>query len=502
MSDVVDWEARNNEYLAARLAWLRARLGMGLRREAPEPVVAGVGGRRPVEPDRRVDGGAEEAAARAVLDRFETGPHTPALVMLKDRFGLSRFEGDLLWLAVAMELDTSVAGLCALACGDPGRPYPTFALAFSIFDNPAWEALSPERPLRHWRLIDIHQPGAQPLTTSALRADERVVNYVKGLNYLDDRLAGLTVPIGEPDGGPWLSPSQDALAARLARALRRAAEGGRLPIVQLQGSDNSGKQALAKRVAGELGLHLYRVAADLLPTGVADLDLLARLWQRESALLPLALYVDAFETERPEHASSPAARLLNRLSGLAFVDTREGRLVVDRPLVIEDVVKPTGAEQEAAWQTVLDGRAGDNPAASEVGPVDPAALAEALWQACLMHTRPRLDALAHRIECRASWSDLVLADPELAMLRQIAAQVHGRRRVYDEWGFRARLTRGLGITALFAGESGTGKTFAAEVLAHELGLNLYRIACSMPPKMAARSSSSTRRTRCSASEAR
>ena len=102
-------------------------------------------------------------------------------------------------------------------------------------------------------------------------------------------------------------------------------------------------------------------------------------------------------------------------------------------------------------------------------------LADRLWEGCLVHTRPRLDLLAQRLKPVAQWDDLVLPDPELRFLRAIAAQVKHRARVYDEWGFRARMNRGLGISALFAGESGTGKTMAAEVLANELRLNLYRI---------------------------
>ena len=119
----------------------------------------------------------------------------PALVILGQRLGLSQFEQEILLLCAAMELDTRIAGLCARAQDDPDRPYPTFALALALFDDPAWDALSPERPLRYWRLIEINQPGATPLTTSALRADERIVNYLKGLNYLDDRLTPLLAPL-------------------------------------------------------------------------------------------------------------------------------------------------------------------------------------------------------------------------------------------------------------------------------------------------------------------
>jgi SpoVK/Ycf46/Vps4 family AAA+-type ATPase len=86
-----------------------------------------------------------------------------------------------------------------------------------------------------------------------------------------------------------------------------------------------------------------------------------------------------------------------------------------------------------------------------------------------------LDALAHRIEPKATFDDIVLPAEQTELLRQITAQVNQRGKVYGEWGFGRRLNRGLGISALFAGESGTGKTMAAEVIANALQLNLYRI---------------------------
>jgi SpoVK/Ycf46/Vps4 family AAA+-type ATPase len=98
-----------------------------------------------------------------------------------------------------------------------------------------------------------------------------------------------------------------------------------------------------------------------------------------------------------------------------------------------------------------------------------------LWHGALARTRPALDQLAQRIEPKASWDDLKLPGTEKSLLRQIADQVAQRSTVYDDWGFRERMNRGLSISALFAGESGTGKTMAAEVIASELGLSLYRI---------------------------
>src|SRR5207253_4073119 len=76
---------------------------------------------------------------------------------------------------------------------------------------------------------------------------------------------------------------------------------------------------------------------------------------------------------------------------------------------------------------------------------------------------------------RATWDDLVLPEPQRDLLRAIAAHVRHRARVHEEWGFAAQSARGLGIGALFVGGSGTGKTMAAEVLANELRLDLYRI---------------------------
>ena len=109
----------------------------------------------------------------------------------------------------------------------------------------------------------------------------------------------------------------------------------------------------------------------------------------------------------------------------------------------------------------------------EAGPAE--TLGPALWDACRAQARPRLDDLAQRLEPRAGWDDLVLPAAQLRVLREVAVHVRRRATVYERWGFGARGARGLGIAALFAGPSGTGKTLAAEVLAGDLRLDLYRI---------------------------
>ncbi|HET8631261.1 MAG TPA: hypothetical protein VFL91_27900, partial [Thermomicrobiales bacterium] len=280
MSDHDRWQEHNDAYLAAALAWLRLRL---LRRAGDEP------GHGPPATDEAV----REAAA-VMRDREAAGP-PPALALLGERFGLSRFEREVLLLCAALELDTRVAALCARAQDDPHRPYPTFALALALFDDPAWDVLSPERPLRRWQLLEITQPGAQPLTASPLRADERIVNYLKGLNYLDDRLAPLLAPLDDADPEPPLPPSQRAVAEAAVRAVEGADGRERLPVLQLLGTDAAGKRLIAARAAAALGLHLYRLPAEALPATPGELESFARLWQRECVLLPIALYLDAHD---------------------------------------------------------------------------------------------------------------------------------------------------------------------------------------------------------------
>ncbi|HEY4562537.1 MAG TPA: ATP-binding protein, partial [Thermoanaerobaculia bacterium] len=331
MTDAADWPQANDAFLSAALAWLRLRLERLAAWEqpasspvAPPPPAASPQTasfrerflrRSPAETaspvlalppaseavtEAQIADAAKAMAAAAAIDP------PPALVLLAQRFGLSSFERDLLLLCAAMELHTRIAPLCARAQDDPSRPYPTFALALTLFDDPAWDVLSPERPLRHWRFLEINQPGAQPLVTSALRADERIVNFIKDLLYLDDRLTPLMTPVEPPGGEADLPPSQAEVVRQIHQRLEAAEPGRRPPVFQLVGADAPSKRLVAWHAASALGLRLFRLPVELLPTQVADLETLARLTQRESALSPFALYLDAQEVERTAPAEGGA----------------------------------------------------------------------------------------------------------------------------------------------------------------------------------------------------
>jgi hypothetical protein len=529
MSSMDQWQAANNSYLSDVIAWLRARLERQAAHVMPapsapraaSPATLDFATRAPAESAslwtrvfRASPPGAtnttqqilihEPVASRTLpspsadppdeKNLFNSDPAAdpqPALLMLGHRLGLSEFELKTLLLAIAVELDTGIAELCARAEGNPSRPYPTFALALSLFDQPAWDALSPDRPLRYWRLIEINQPGAQTLTTSPFRADERIVNYVKGLNYLDDRLGNLLIRIDTPDLP--LPDSQTAQVETIVRRLKQA-EGHSLPVVQLIGPDQDSKLLVATKAAAQLGVHPYRLPADAVPTQTTDLETFIRLWHRECLLLPVAIYLDAREIDAGDPRSGPVQRLLARTEGILFADVTDVWPVSGRSLLPLDISLPTAAEQRTLWEQSLGAGPGDLPARlagqfnmgpaaireaaqtalAEVGQPTPA-IDDLAWETCLRRTRPRMDLLARRLEARATWDDIVLPAHETQMLRQIAAQVGQRNKVYDDWGFRGKISRGLGISVLFAGDSGTGKTMAAEVLARDLRLNLYRV---------------------------
>jgi len=511
------WHEQNTRYLSAAVDWVRALLEQRAGVPQFQPSRREAGGEKDARPSwrqrlRRAPRALPGEKPDVLLIAGETGGEgvepppplpaepasaaaPPALVTLRQRLGLTAFEHNILLLCLAMEFDTGIAALCARAQGDANRPYPTFALALSLFDEPAWDALSPERPLRHWRIVEINQPGGQPLTTSALRADEWILNYVKGLSYLDDRLTPLLAPLPRPDGAD-VPESQRGAAQSIVDRLRSAAPGEALPPIQLLGADTTSKELMASVVCDALGVSAYRLQWAVLPTAAADLETFARLWQRANLLLPLALYVDAEGGEAEGQRAVQAAglnRLLTRLNGIVFFDAREPWPGFPRQPVSVDVAKPTPAEQRAAWAAALGEAAGQSPALlaaqfnldlasirtiareAAVGDAQGAALHPRLWDACLARTRPRLDAMAQRIEPKATWDDIVLPPADAALLRQIADQVGQRSTVYRDWGFDQKMTRGLGIGALFSGESGTGKTMAAEVIANHLRLALYRI---------------------------
>jgi SpoVK/Ycf46/Vps4 family AAA+-type ATPase len=172
------------------------------------------------------------------------------------------------------------------------------------------------------------------------------------------------------------------------------------------------------------------------------------------------------------------------------------------PFIRVEFPRPTYAERVGLWAASLDGHA-PHEAGVSLGPLaekfrfsggqirDAVATARNLarWRdpehgrvtmadlyaASRLQSNRKLAALARKITPHYTWDDIVLPPDRMRQLREICNYVKYRAQVYDDWGFDSKLSLGKGLAVLFAGPSGTGKTMAAEVMAHELSLDLYKI---------------------------
>ncbi len=238
----------------------------------------------------------------------------------------------------------------------------------------------------------------------------------------------------------------------------------------------------------------------------SELHKFKQLWEREVLLANCALLIDCDDLEGMDaNKESTITYLCEWMRSPIIITTNERRRSRLRPALVFDIERPTTPEQYTIWEQALNGTS--ESANFEVShlvsqfnlsvPVIQATCSQVsvqweqakesknkevennfshmLWDSCRAQARPKLDDLAQRIDSVAKWEDLVLPQPQLKVLRDVALQVKQRAKVYDLWGFGGKSKRGLGISALFAGLSGTGKTMAAEVLAGELRLDLYRI---------------------------
>jgi hypothetical protein len=477
-----NWLAANQRHLTAALAGVRAALERHVAKSGETEAVGQIG-----------------SAPAIQLETDMADP--PPLERLCTIFGLSSFERDLLLLCAGVEFDAAFAPLCAAAQGDPLRTYPTFSLALAALAEPHWSALTPAAPLRRWRLIEVGAGSA--LSLSPLRIDENVLHYLAGVRQIDERLSGLVQEVAV-DG--TLVPSHVALADQIADIWSRAEDAAVLPVVQLCGAEAGDRRQIAAAACATLGLGLCVLVAPAIPLAPAESVLLTRLWEREAALGESGLLLECDDIDPAEAVREQAiGRLIDGVVGPLLVAGDRRRRLAHRPLLTFDVPRPTATEQRAVWHDALGAAASGlnghvaaltsqfnlstatirtagaqirskiESRMDDLPSTDLRPLADALWDSCRAQARPRLDHLAQRIEPAADWNDLVLPETQRQLLREMATHVRRRVTVYESWGFANKGARGLGISVLFSGASGTGKTMAAEVLANELRLDLYRI---------------------------
>ncbi|MDE2394985.1 MAG: AAA family ATPase, partial [Burkholderiales bacterium] len=444
-SALASWSELNQRWLAAQMAALHERLLA------------------------RLEGRGPSSRAEAA-----TG-FTPALDHVTRCFGLSPFERELLLWTAGVEIDH---GLRALR-DSRLRGVISFDAAFGLLDDSHWSALGPAAPLRHWRLIEL-APG-QPAPHAAIGIDERMLHFLTGLPALDSRLEGL---LALAERAPLADPEATArIAERLARE-------DAVPLVLAHGEAPAAiRRDSAIAAALQCQAQALLLAAEDLPATPAERAETARLVDREAALGEAVVVLWSRQGERNEAAAAFVDELRSPLvvaGGIDRARLRDGRrpfeaVAVARPRAAARTAAPAGSATQAALDEALQqfhvAPVVVDECLSRIAPhgVDHADPGNALWSALREAARGGLEALAQRIDTETSFDDLVLPTAQMAQLHEIAAQLQHRHRVYEEWQFARRGARGLGIAALFAGESGTGKTMAAEAIANACRLDLFRI---------------------------
>ena len=477
-----DWFTRNQRYLSAALAVIKSRLE-----------------RFPESADDGGHGGEDDALQQQLREAAdgiqEEGSPLDTVCRI---FHLSSFERNVLLLCAGAELDSAFPSLCAAAQEDPSKPQPTFGLALALFPDAHWSALSPGSPLRRWQLLEVGPE--RPVTRSPLRIDERVLHYLTGVNHPDDRLSGMIEPLRAP---PLIVPSHSALVEQIAAIWSAARNSHEIPAIVLNGRDEPAKRSIALAACAALGLAVHRIAASTIPANPSERDSLVRLWEREAVFGSSALLLEcgtdgAGDAVRDQSISY----LVEHVTGPLVISAHERRLEVSRAVITFNVEKPASHEQYELWRDVLGSPGAPfdeqlkelvsqfNLSAPDIASAgaeaaellssapegqDPGEFSLMMHRICCRRIRLGLQDLAIRIEPRATWDDIVLPERQLLTLREIAMHIRRKEKVCTDWGFATKGLRGLGTFALFSGVSGTGKTMAAEVLANDLELDLFKI---------------------------
>lgn len=480
MTDV--WRAENAVWLLTRLERLRLRMQ---RRAAA-----------------RGSSGLDESIRRLGdrLDLLEqemtAGSGRPALRVLSTVAGLSLEEEELLLVAAAPALDGSFARDCAELHRDGRRDHATAQLALElVFPDPtrrlvAADLLMPHGSLRLLGLVELADEEDEPLSLRRLSVDDRMADYLRGVNRPDKGLEPFLQPLRPTAGGTHAESVSERVVALLPQDVSR------WPTVNLVGAPDAGSDAVVGRVCAALGLRPWLLDLERF-TQEEPRDrqaLLARLG-REALLGWLALVVDT-DSGRGDPAQVRAVgQLVDELAGPLFLVSQDRWPTRSREVRVVHLTRPSHREQRALWRAALDphlhtvnGEIESIVHQFDFGPgtisqvvsraaydTDEPITGELLWDACRGETAGALDDVARRIEPCFGWDDIVVPDLVRGQLREIASQVQHRSTVYEDWGFGEQLTRGRGITALFTGPSGTGKTMAAEILAAHLRLDLHRV---------------------------
>lgn len=431
--------------------------------------------------------------------------------------GLSRFEQQALVICLAPQIDARYEKLYAYLQNDLTKKLPSIDLILALLcPDPEGRLrhlafFHPSLPLRHFRLVEsVENESGTSAAQRFLRANLRIVHYVLGNHGVDERL------IGDLRFFPPLDWQKvvihETFQKRLQMLFQLAVENAsdQRPILYLHGHSGVGKKTLARALCGDFDLMMLSVDLQRLIMSPEIFREKIRLVLREGLLQTAAIYfdhVEKLETLKDEYAwlLDEFVQEIASMGWITFLGSENPMpsTLLELPVISPvEIPRPSHDAQEALWKIHLDGELLQSEVPSperlvvsfdltggqiaravrraqqialvrdpEQGHVN---LADLITNSRI-ESQPRLTSLARKIEPKYCWSDLVLPEEQMQQLRELSNQVKHRQAVMVDWGFANKLSLGHGLNALFAGPSGTGKTMAAEVIANDLGLDLYKI---------------------------
>jgi hypothetical protein len=426
------------------------------------------------------------AEIERAADAAELSGHDLRVRRLQRSFGLESLDVEVMLIALVPDIDPRFEQFYGYLNDDVTRRRASVGLALDLCGVPEASAAARSRfgagsPLVAGGLMVVDEPD-RALLSRPLRVPDRVAAHLLGDDRPDPTLAGILAPL------PPAVPVDNG--GTLVRGL--VAEVGLLYLRERPGAGAAALACAAAKAVGRqpLALDLRWLA------GRANAAELVAVAVREARMTGSVLVCS------PTDSLVEHREVIRALSNSAATAVLAGTIHWDplwsaTPPMLIEMTTPTAEQRSALWRACLDGQLPpglDPGAATAQFVLSPEQVAQAA-RAAQLHAQLRgspvtetdlghgaraqnttgLARLARRIEPAVGWVDLVLPEPTAAALREIAVRARHRSRVLDEWRMRPGGGRGRGVTALFAGDSGTGKTMSAEVIAADLDLGLYAV---------------------------
>ncbi|MGE5181970.1 MAG: AAA family ATPase, partial [Acidobacteriota bacterium] len=507
----------NRIWLLAERA-LRAFQKAQIRPQPNQPAIAEVesmlSARRTARLGRPADPEDEEALTRAINDVEAKLPalrKAAVIGKLTDSLQLRPLEVETLVCVVAPHLDSPLADIFSILRGPGTRRGVDLALVTTLFrlkraDRVALlDTVDPERPLLYWRLIQVLPAESLEsfgsMSHRALRPTFDLVSALCSRTQLAPELMRCASIRTDPATLDDLRYDEAFRkeAQAMCEASKNEPKGGLSPWLVLWGPTGIGKQTLAARIAAYAGRPLVSFVPDMIERTAFD-DMFARV-QREALIRGAMLYVGPMPTELQANGGRELFRRVTRFSGplaLGIDGMQPPRLVSEHAMWELQMRLPSEQTRVKLWETALPApirgtdlkidniaRAFNLTPGEILASANEAKVIAERERSKVSHADARgsiarrlrndLGELARPITVTTTWSDLVLPQEDMDRVQEFIARRKFADRVYNEWGYGARIGYGKGLIALFSGPPGTGKTMLAGLIAQALDLDIYQV---------------------------